>query len=164
MAAARALPCENGKQEGERVELPTDFTPWMSLFGGVLIGAASVLLMLLHGRIMGATGILSGFLRKPVTSDWAWRAAVLAGMMSAPLLVWTVSGRWPAIQVPVSPAMLVVGGALVGVGVALGNGCTSGHGVCGLARFSPRSLVATITFMAAAIATVFVIRHVLGGL
>ena len=144
--------------------MPTDFTPWMSLAGGLLIGLASVLLMLLHGRVMGATGILSGFLSKPTTGDWAWRAALLAGMLSAPPLVWVVSGRWPVVEVPVSVAMLVAGGLLVGVGVTLGSGCTSGHGVCGMARLSPRSFVATASFMAAAIVTVYVIRHVLGGL
>ncbi len=135
----------------------------MSLSGGLLIGTASVLLMALHGRIMGATGILGGFLSNPANGDWAWRAAVLAGMLSAPAIYWSVSGHWPAILVPVTPGMLVTGGALVGVGVTLGSGCTSGHGVCGMARLSRRSIVATATFMAVAVVTVYVIRHVIGG-
>lgn len=143
--------------------MPTDFTPWMSLAGGLLIGMAAVLLMALHGRIMGATGILNGFLSNPLRGDWAWRAAILAGMWSAPLLYRAISGHWPTIDIPVTPAMLIVGGALVGVGVTLGGGCTSGHGVCGMARLSPRSFVATAIFVLVAFVTVYVVRHMIGG-
>jgi hypothetical protein len=141
----------------------TEFTPWLSLFGGILIGIASILLMLFHGRIMGATGILAGFLAPASMRDWQWRAAVIAGMMSAPLAYMLVTGSLPSIVVPVSAPMLVIGGFIVGIGVTLGSGCTSGHGVCGMARLSNRSIAATVTFMAATFITVFVVRHVIGG-
>lgn len=141
----------------------TSFTPWTSLMGGVLIGLASVLLMRTLGRIMGATGILSGFLVPVSGQDWAWRAALLAGMATAPAVMMVATGSMPAVQVPVSTAMLAVGGFLVGVGVVFGGGCTSGHGVCGMARLSPRSLAATLTFMLATGVTVYVVRHVAGG-
>ena len=141
----------------------TQFTPWLSLAGGLLIGLSAVLLMLIHGRIMGATGILSGFLSPAGIRDWQWRAAVLAGMVSAPLIYLFVSGSMPTVTVPVSTPMLVVGGFIVGIGVMFGSGCTSGHGVCGMARLSPRSIAATLTFMVATFATVFVVRHVVGG-
>lgn len=141
----------------------TPFTPWASLAGGILIGLASVLLMRSLGRIMGATGILSGFLMPLSREDWAWRAALLAGMATAPVVMMIATGSMPAVQVPVSTAMLLVGGFLVGLGVFFGGGCTSGHGVCGMARLSPRSFVATLTFMIATGVTVFVVRHVVGG-
>ncbi len=143
--------------------MTTDFTPWISLLGGILIGVASVLLMLTRGRIFGATGILSGFFLPASGADWAWRAALLAGMISGPLLVLALSGQMPAVQVPMSGGMLIAGGLLVGLGVSFGNGCTSGHGVCGMARLSPRSIIATLTFMATTGLTVFVVRHLLGG-
>ncbi len=142
--------------------METAFTPWASLSGGVLIGVASTLLMLFLGRIMGATGILAGLLQPKSADDFAWRAAILAGMVSGPLVVWVVSGQMPAVQVPISPFMLVIGGLIVGVGVTYGGGCTSGHGVCGMARLSPRSIVATITFMLFTFATVYVVRHIIG--
>ncbi len=141
----------------------TEFTPWQSLFGGVLIGLSATLLMLLHGRIMGATGVLAGFIAPASLRDWQWRAAVLAGMVSAPLAYHLATGSFPTITVPVSIPMLIVGGLIVGVGVTFGSGCTSGHGVCGMARLSPRSIVATVTFMVFTFATVFVIRHGMGG-
>jgi len=141
----------------------TAYTPLASLAGGALIGLAAVLLMAFHGRIMGATGVLTGAILPTVPGDRGWRIALLAGMVSAPLLWRLASGGWPAIDVPVPAAALALGGLLVGVGVTLGGGCTSGHGVCGLARLSPRSLVATVTFMATCLATVFVVRHVIGG-
>jgi uncharacterized protein len=141
----------------------TDFTPWQSLFGGMLIGLAAVLLMALHGRILGATGILGGLLRRGDRADWRLRATILAGMVAGPLAYLATTGRAPALEVPVSTLSVVVGGVIVGLGVSYGGGCTSGHGVCGNARFSRRSMVATATFMATAIATVFVIRHVAGG-
>lgn len=141
----------------------TVFTPWASLAGGLLIGAAAVALMALNGRIMGATGILSGAVFDRRKGDTAWRIALLFGMVSGPLAVLAVTGRLPEIGVPVPPSALVAGGLIVGVGVTFGSGCTSGHGVCGMARLSRRSIVATLTFMAATFATVFVIRHGIGG-
>jgi uncharacterized membrane protein YedE/YeeE len=143
--------------------MPTDFTPFASLGGGVLIGIASVLLMANFGRVMGATGILAGFLMPTNRDDWAWRASLLAGMVSAPALYWLVSGQSVVVQVPVSTIAMIIGGLIVGVGVTFGGGCTSGHGVCGIARLSPRSIVATVVFMIAAVATVYVTRHVIGG-
>jgi len=141
----------------------TVFTPVASLSGGVLIGLAAVLLMLVHGRIAGATGILAGALLPASMADWSWRVAMIAGMVTAPMLVFLASGTMPTIQVPVSTPSLITGGLIVGVGVTLGSGCTSGHGVCGMARLSPRSIVATLTFMIMTFATVYVVRHVLGG-
>ncbi|MEO1249658.1 MAG: YeeE/YedE family protein [Pseudomonadota bacterium] len=143
--------------------METEFTPVLSLLGGVLIGCAAVLLMLIHGRIAGATGILAGFVLPSGLSEWGWRAAMIAGMATAPAVVLLATGTMPVVDVPVSVMALTGGGLLVGIGVTLGGGCTSGHGVCGLARLSPRSLVATLTFMAACFATVYTVRHVLGG-
>ncbi|MBF9034390.1 YeeE/YedE family protein [Rhodobacterales bacterium HKCCE2091] len=142
--------------------METVFTPWQSLGGGVLIGLAAVLLMLFLGRVMGATGILAGVLRPVDGADFGWRAAILVGMVTGPAVVWALTGAMPAVEVPVSTPMLIVGGLIVGVGVTYGSGCTSGHGVCGMARLSPRSIIATVTFMITTFATVFVVRHVLG--
>lgn len=142
--------------------METVFTPWASLGGGVLIGVAATLLMLFLGRIMGATGILAGLLAPSSGREFAWRAAVLLGMISGPFALFAITGEMPAIQVPVSTAMLIGGGLLVGVGVTFGSGCTSGHGVCGMARLSPRSIAATLTFMIATFATVYVVRHLIG--
>lgn len=142
--------------------METEFTPWMSLGGGVLIGLSAVGLMLVLGRIMGATGIVSGLIAPADRADFAWRAALLAGMMTGPLVVLGLSGAMPVVQVPASTLAMVIGGLIVGVGVSYGSGCTSGHGVCGMARLSPRSIVATLTFMATTFATVFVLRHVVG--
>ncbi|SDI66204.1 YeeE/YedE family protein [Aliiruegeria lutimaris] len=138
-----------------------NFTPLASLFGGVLIGLAAVLLMAAIGRVMGATGILSAAIF--AEDDRAWRWALLAGMISGPAFYLMVTGDWPEITVPVSTLALIVGGFLVGLGVSYGSGCTSGHGVCGLARLSPRSFVAVPTFMATTALTVYVVRHVFGG-
>lgn len=143
--------------------METAFTPWASVGGGALIGLAAVLLMALHGRILGATGILGGLLRFNDPSDWALRAAIVAGMATGPLVWLLFTGELAVIDLPVPNWGVVLGGLIVGVGVSYGGGCTSGHGVCGLARFSRRSVVATVTFMVTAIATVFVIRHVMGG-
>ncbi len=140
----------------------TAFTPLASLAGGALIGLAAVLLMVFHGRILGATGILTGALLPTGPGDRGWRIAMLAGMVSAPAAWRLATGGWPVVDVPVPTAALVLGGLLVGVGVTLGGGCTSGHGVCGNARLSPRSIVATLTFMSTAFATTFVVRHLLG--
>lgn len=142
--------------------MTTDFTPIQSLIGGGLIGVASVLLMLTLGRVLGATGILAGVFQPSSGTDWSWRAALLAGMVSAPAAILAVTGQMPEIQVPVSTPMMIIGGFIVGLGVTFGSGCTSGHGVCGMARLSPRSIVATITFMIFTAATVYVVRHVLG--
>ena len=142
--------------------IDTVFTPFQSLGGGALIGLASVLLMATLGRVMGATGILAGLMQPANRSDWSWRAAVLGGMISGPIAVLLITGQLPAVQVPVSTTMLVVGGFIVGVGVTFGSGCTSGHGVCGMARLSPRSIAATLTFMLTTGITVFVVRHILG--
>jgi uncharacterized membrane protein YedE/YeeE len=141
----------------------TEFTPFASLAGGVLIGLAAIALMALLGRVMGATGILAGAIRPADRADWSWRAAVLAGMVSGPAAVMLATGTMPAVEVPGSRAMLVAGGLIVGVGVTYGSGCTSGHGVCGMARLSPRSIAATLTFMATTALTVFIVRHVIGG-
>lgn len=142
--------------------METEFTPWMSLAGGALIGLAAVSLMWIAGRVFGATGILSGLTNPTSGQDFTWRLVLLAGMVTGPAVVYLLSGQFPAVEVPVSTTMLVVGGLIVGVGVSYGGGCTSGHGVCGMARLSPRSIVATLTFMATTFVTVFVIRHVIG--
>ena len=141
----------------------TEFTPWLSLFGGSLIGLAAVLLMAFHGRIAGMTGILSGLV-PPFSHDWGWRAAFLAGAVGAPALIVAMSGYTIPFESPTPAPWLVVGGLIVGAGVYFGSGCTSGHGVCGMARISPRSIVATLTFMASTAITVFVVRHLIGGL
>lgn len=140
----------------------TEFTPWASLFGGALIGLSAVLLMLVLGRIMGATGILSGLLAPASGSDFAWRAALLAGMVTGPLAYLALNGAMPDLTVPVTKPALIIGGFIVGVGVTYGSGCTSGHGVCGLARLSPRSIAATGMFMLTTGLTVYIIRHVFG--
>lgn len=141
----------------------TDFTPLLSLGGGLLIGLATVALMASHGRIAGINGIVNGILTTRFSQDWAWRAAFLAGMIASPLVMLGLTGNLPQISVPSSPMLLVAGGFLTGIGATFGSGCTSGHGVCGMSRLSARSIVATLTFMATAGITVFLIRHVLGG-
>ena len=138
----------------------TEFTPLWSLVGGALIGVAATLLMLLHGRIAGMTGIVSGII-PPLSSDWEWRLCFLFGAILAPSVLILLGFEIP-FAVPSSTTALVIGGLIVGVGVTFGSGCTSGHGVCGIARLSPRSIVATIIFMVTTFATVFVSRHALG--
>jgi uncharacterized membrane protein YedE/YeeE len=142
--------------------IATAATPLQSLAGGALIGLSAVMLMALLGRIMGATGILSGFVMPDTAAEWGWRAALLLGMVSAPGLILATTGRAVDIDVSAGPAALVAGGLLVGVGAATARGCTSGHGVCGMARLSRRSFAATATFMATTFVTVFVVRHVAG--
>lgn len=142
--------------------IETVFTPFQSLGGGALIGVAAVMLMATMGRVMGATGILAGLLQPSSLADWSWRAAVVLGMISGPALVLWMTGQMPVVTVPGSTTMLILGGFIVGIGVTFGSGCTSGHGVCGMARLSPRSIAATLTFMATTGLTVFVIRHILG--
>ncbi|MFN7225386.1 MAG: YeeE/YedE family protein [Paracoccaceae bacterium] len=138
----------------------TDFTPYASLFGGILIGLAAVILMAFNGRIAGMTAMLGGVL-EPKSPDSPWRLAFLAGAIAAPLIA-TLLGAEFSFGSPTTGVMLAIGGVIVGVGVTYGSGCTSGHGVCGLARLSPRSLVATLTFMATTFATVTLIRHGFG--
>jgi uncharacterized membrane protein YedE/YeeE len=135
------------------------FTPWAALAGGTLIGLAAVGLALLNGRIAGISGIVGGLLR-PVKGDTAWRAAFLIGLLGSSW-VYTLWAPLPAVQVQASDAMLVLAGLIVGVGTRYGAGCTSGHGVCGLSRLSPRSLAATLAFMATGFLTVGLLRHAL---
>ncbi|UUX94555.1 YeeE/YedE family protein [Aquabacterium sp. J223] len=137
------------------------FTPYASLAGGLLIGMAAAMLVLLNGRIAGISGILGGLLR-PAKGDIAWRLAFVFGLMASPLL-YARFALLPSPRIDASWGALVLAGLLVGVGTRYGSGCTSGHGVCGLSRLSARSLAATVTFMAAGFATVFVIRHAWGG-
>ena len=143
--------------------METAFTPVASFGGGLAIGLGAVLLMLGLGRIMGATGILSGLAFPENREEFVWRTALALGMILAPGLIFVVTGAMPDITVPVNPAMIAIGGLIVGLGGSLGSGCTSGHGVCGLARLSVRSLVAVPTFMVTGAITVFLIRHVFGG-
>lgn len=137
----------------------THFTPWTSFAGGLLIGLAAAMLLLVNGRIAGVSGILGGLFR-PAAGDAAWRAAFLAGLLFAPAL-YALSSRYPAPTIEAGYPMLLLAGLLVGAGTRYGSGCTSGHGVCGLSRLSPRSLVATLAFMGAGFSTVFVLRHAL---
>lgn len=136
------------------------FTPWASLAGGVIIGIAAAMFILLNGRIAGISGVLGGLL-KPVRGDISWRAAFIAGLVGAPLL-YALFTELPRPQIDAGYAGLVAAGLLVGFGTRFGSGCTSGHGVCGISRFSPRSLVATAAFMLAGFVTVFVARHLMG--
>ena len=142
----------------------THFTPWASLAGGLLLGLASALFILLNGRILGISGILGGLL-VPRAGDVGWRLAFLLGMGAAPLvfLALAPAGWVQAPRIDAGYVVLAVAGLLVGFGTRYGSGCTSGHGVCGLSRLSPRSMVATVTFMAAGFVTVFLVRHVIGG-
>ena len=136
------------------------FTPWASLSGGILIGIAAAMLVLFNGRVAGISGILGGVLI-PRQSDIAWRVAFVAGLLAAP---WAYLLFAPAVvpRIDAGFGTLIAAGLLVGLGTRYGSGCTSGHGVCGLSRLSPRSLVATGAFMAAGFATVFIVRHVIG--
>jgi uncharacterized membrane protein YedE/YeeE len=139
----------------------TPFDPVSALVGGALIGLAAVLLMLLNGRIAGVSGILGGVLARE--SGGAWRVAFLVGLVAAPLLMGAVGDSLPVPRMPASWAIVIAAGLLVGFGTRLGGGCTSGHGVCGMARLSPRSIVATLVFMATAMAVVAIMRHGIGG-
>jgi uncharacterized membrane protein YedE/YeeE len=136
------------------------FTPWTALGGGALIGLAAALLVLLNGRIAGISGVIGELASLP--RDRTWRLAFLAGLIGAPLL-YSLFATLPASRIETDTGWLIVAGLLVGLGSRYGAGCTSGHGVCGLSRLSPRSLVATGVFMAAGFATVFVVRHGVGG-
>lgn len=137
-----------------------NFTPWTALAGGALIGIASAIFVLFNGRIAGITGILGGLLR-PKLRDIGWRLAFIIGLTAAPLL-WLLFAPLPEIQIDASNTLLAVAGLIVGIGTRYGSGCTSGHGVCGISRLSPRSIIATLAFMATGILTVYMVRHVLG--
>jgi len=137
----------------------TDFTPWSALGGGLLIGLVVALFVLFNGRIAGISGIVGGLLR-PATGERGWRIAFLLGLVAAPL-VYTLAAPLPAMRIEAGTGTLIAAGLLVGIGTRYGAGCTSGHGVCGLARGSARSLAATLAFMGAGFATVFIVRHLL---
>jgi uncharacterized membrane protein YedE/YeeE len=137
----------------------TSFTPIASLVGGALIGLSAVMLMALTGRIAGVSGIAVRLFPPHADREFAGRVAFVAGLVAAPVVVLVATGRLPALTIEANAAILTLAGFLVGFGSVWGNGCTSGHGVCGLSRLSIRSLVATLTFMAFGIATVFVARH-----
>ena len=138
------------------------FTPLSSLFGGVLVGLASALMLLLNGRIAGISGIVGGLL-VPSAGEVRWRAAFTAGLVAGGFAFYLLRPEAFAFTVDRSYAALAVAGLLVGFGTRLGSGCTSGHGICGISRLSPRSLVATATFMATGLATVYVANHLVGG-
>jgi len=139
----------------------TEFTPLSATLGGALIGLSALILFLLDGRIAGISGILGNLLAFR-SSEVAWRIAFLAGLVSAPALYAALGGHLPPLKVTSSIPLLLASGFLVGFGTRLGSGCTSGHGVCGLARLSPRSIAATLTFMAAGAITVFIMHHLVG--
>ncbi|WP_457107655.1 YeeE/YedE family protein [Methylobacterium sp. P5_C11] len=137
------------------------FTPVSAILGGAMIGASASLLLLLNGRIAGISGILGGLLARP-SRETGWRAAFVAGLVLAPFAYAGLGGSLPPVKVGVSFPLLILAGLLVGFGARLGAGCTSGHGVCGIGRGSPRSLAATGTFLAVAVLTVLVVRHLVG--
>ena len=139
-----------------------NFTPISAAIGGALIGLAAVLLMLFNGRIAGVSGIADGLVN-PHTEDRLWRLLFVVGLIAAPLVAALIGHAVAMPQIPVNYAIIIVAGLLVGFGTRLGNGCTSGHGICGIARLSPRSITATGVFMIAAIIVVAVMRHVVGG-
>lgn len=138
----------------------THFAPWHALAGGVLIGLAAALLAIFNGRVAGVSGILGELLR-PLRGDIAWRVAFLGGLIGAPLVYTLVAGA-PTIHIDAGFGTLVVAGLLVGFGTRYGSGCTSGHGVCGISRLSPRSIGATLAFMATGFVTVYAIRNLFG--
>lgn len=137
-----------------------NFTPWMSLAGGLMIGIATVLFLVFNGRIAGISGIVGGML-KPARGDIAWRIAFVVGLVLSPL-VFSIATPLPQVHIEASNPVLITAGLLVGIGTRYGSGCTSGHGVCGLSRRSPRSMMATIAFMFAGFVTVYVVRHLVG--
>ena len=140
----------------------TAFTPIQSLLGGAMIGAAAVILMLALGRIAGISGILASLLPPNAARDWGWRIAFLGGLVLSPLLVFNFTDFQVDFQSEAPAIALVISGVVAGVGLAFSSGCTSGHGVCGLARLSPRSLAATVTFMGFTFAGVLISRHLIG--
>lgn len=141
----------------------TDFTPYASFGGGVLIGLAALILMLAKGRVMGVSGILAGLLSRPSGADWSWRVVFVIGTLLGPLLLVALRGGTEIEAVQIAEGgQFWLAAFLVGLGTAIGSGCTSGHGICGLARFSVRSLAAVMSFVATGVATVFVTLHILG--
>ncbi len=138
----------------------TSFTPWTALSGGVLIGVAAAILIIFNGRIAGISGILGGLL-VPQKKETLWRAAFILGIVATPF-IWSSVATLPAIQIDAGYPSLIAAGLLVGIGTRYGSGCTSGHGVCGISRFSLRSLVATLTFMFAGFLAVYIVRHLIG--
>jgi hypothetical protein len=140
----------------------SNFTPLSAAIGGGLIGLSSVLLMLLTGRIAGISGMFAGLLDRD-SDDKSWRIAFIAGLILAPVIAGLIGYQMPKPQMPSSWTVIVAAGLLVGFGTRLGGGCTSGHGICGIARLSGRSIAATVIFMLTAIATVAVTRHIFGG-
>jgi uncharacterized protein len=136
------------------------FTPWTALAGGALIGVAAGMFVLLNGRIAGISGIVGGLL-SPQKGDTLWRILFVAGIVLAPL-IWLINGPLPDMQIDAGYPLLVVAGLIVGISTRYGSGCTSGHGVCGISRLSPRSIVATLAFMFTGFVTVYIMRHVLG--
>lgn len=137
-----------------------NFTPWSALLGGALLGVSATILAIGIGRIAGVSGIVGNLLSRSPRQEYAWRLAFIVGLILSPTL-YGLFASFPASQVEMAPQTLVVAGLLVGFGTRLGSGCTSGHGVCGLSRLSPRSLAATLAFMSAGIATVFITRHLI---
>jgi uncharacterized membrane protein YedE/YeeE len=140
----------------------TEFTPYSALAGGALIGLAAVLLMLMNGRIAGASGILGGLMRFD-KGEFGWRAAFIAGLLIAPVLYMRITDKLIPLAPPEPIGVVILAGLLVGVGSQMGNGCVSGHGICGTARLSIRSIAATATFMLSGFITVYIVRHVFGG-
>jgi len=139
-----------------------NFTPFASAIGGLLIGLSAAILLLFHGRIAGISGIFAGVI-EPRAGEFGWRATFLGGLLVGGALMFALTPELYAVTIERSLAVVAVAGVLVGVGTRLGSGCTSGHGVCGMARLSTRSLMATISFMATGALTVFIINHLLGG-
>lgn len=137
-----------------------NFTPWTALSGGALIGISAALFILLNGRIAGISGIIGGLFR-PVMNDASWRIAFTLGLIIAPI-IWLLFAELPNIQIDATYNLLIVAGVIVGFGARYGSGCTSGHGVCGISRLSPRSIIATLAFMGTGFLTVFIMRHILG--
>jgi uncharacterized membrane protein YedE/YeeE len=152
----------NNTSAKSKVIAMNNFTPVSAAIGGALIGLAAVLLMAMTGRIAGVSGIFAGLIN-PQTTDRGWRAAFVAGLIAAPLASMVFGYAVPVPQMPGSYVTIIIGGLLVGFGTRLGSGCTSGHGICGIARLSPRSLAATGVFMLAAIIVVALTHHVFAG-
>jgi uncharacterized membrane protein YedE/YeeE len=138
----------------------SNFTPWTSLTGGIMIGVAAAMFLMFNGRIAGISGIVGGLLT-PSRGDVAWRVAFVAGLVISPL-VFALGAPLPEVTIEAGYPTLIIAGLLVGLGTRYGSGCTSGHGICGLSRRSPRSMVATIAFMFAGFVTVYIVRHVMG--
>ena len=136
-----------------------NFTPWSAISGGAMLGIASAVFILLNGRIAGICGILGGLYR-PQCNDIGWRVAFIIGLILAPL-AWATVNTFPNINIEASNGLLAISGLIVGISTRYGSGCTSGHGVCGISRLSPRSIIATLAFMGTGFLTVFIVRHVL---